>query len=125
MRDSFSRNWRRAADVSGYLAMLALLAAAAAAPPAAPAAAEPDRDTQTVTIENMQFTPARVSVHRGERIVWINKDLFPHTVSSDNKDFDSGPINAGSSWSYKADKVGEYAYSCTLHPTMKAILSVQ
>ena len=26
---------------------------------------------------------------------------------------------------YRADKPGEYAYSCTFHPTMKATLTVQ
>jgi plastocyanin len=90
---------------------------------AVPMAAEPG--AQTVTIENMQFTPAHLSVHRGGRIVWVNKDLFPHTVTAANKAFDSGSIDAGSSWTYRADKPGEYAYSCTFHPAMKATLTVQ
>jgi plastocyanin len=90
---------------------------------AAPMAAEPG--AHTVTIENMQFTPAHLSVHRGDRIVWVNKDLFPHTVTAAGKVFDSGSIDAGSSWTYRAAAAGEYAYSCTLHPTMKATLTVQ
>ena len=79
----------------------------------------------TVVIENMQFTPAELSVHRGERIVWVNKDLFPHTATAASHAFDSGGIAAGSSWTYVAGKAGEYAYGCTFHPTMKAILKVQ
>ena len=79
----------------------------------------------TVVIENMQFTPAELSVHRGERIVWVNKDLFPHTATAASHAFDSGGIAAGSSWTYVASKAGEYAYGCTFHPTMKAILKVQ
>ena len=78
----------------------------------------------TVTIEGMQFNPPQLTVHRGERIVWVNKDLFPHTVTSD-KSFDSGSIAAGASWSYVADKSGDYAYSCTFHPTMKGRIKVQ
>lgn len=73
----------------------------------------------------MQFKPVTLTVHRGDRIVWVNKDLFPHTVTGTNKVFDSGGIAAGSSWTYVANKVGEFPYGCTFHPTMKAALTVQ
>jgi plastocyanin len=73
----------------------------------------------------MQFSPVRLSVHRGDRIVWANKDLFPHTVTAGNKAFDSGAIEAGGSWSYVAGKAAVYAYSCTFHPTMKGAITVQ
>ena len=79
----------------------------------------------TVVIENMQFNPAQVSVHRGDRIVWVNKDLFPHTATAVNKAFDSGSIPADGSWSYVARSSGELAYGCTFHPTMKGTVKVQ
>ena len=79
----------------------------------------------TVVIENMQYNPPQLRVHRGERIVWVNKDLFPHTVTAASHAFDSGSIAANSSWTYVASKTGEYAYGCTFHPTMKGILEVQ
>ena len=79
----------------------------------------------TVVIENMQYNPPELRVHRGERIVWLNKDLFPHTVTAAAHAIDSGSIAAGASWTYVAGKAGEYAYGCTFHPTMKAILRVQ
>jgi plastocyanin len=79
----------------------------------------------TVVIENMQFNPAELQVHRGDRIVWVNKDLFPHTATSTSHVFDSGSIAADASWTYVASKAGEYAYGCTFHPTMKALLKVQ
>jgi plastocyanin len=81
--------------------------------------------TVSVTIENMQFSPAALSVHRGDRIVWVNKDLFPHTVTATHKAFDSGSIEAGGSWTYEAGKSGEFSYGCTYHPTMKGSLKVQ
>ena len=79
----------------------------------------------SVVIENMQFNPPQLTVHRGDRIVWVNKDLFPHTVTAVNKSFDSGSIAAGGSWSYVAKSSGEFAYGCTFHPTMKGVLKVQ
>ena len=42
----------------------------------------------TVTIEAVQFQPTVVEARRGDSIVWINKDPFPHTVTSTGK-FDS------------------------------------
>lgn len=73
----------------------------------------------------MQFNPGTLRVHKGDRIVWVNKDLFPHTVTATNKAFDSGSIAAGDSWTYVANKAGEFSYGCTFHPTMKGSLRVQ
>lgn len=81
--------------------------------------------THTVIIENMRFTPATLSVHRGDRVVWVNKDLFPHTVTSVMRRFDSGDIAASASWSFRAKAAGEYAYVCRLHPGMTGHLTVQ
>jgi plastocyanin len=88
-------------------------------------ASEPAQATHTVVIENMQFNPATLTVRRGERIVWVNKDLFPHTVTSGAKAFDSGSIASDGSWSFTPRKVGSYPYGCTFHPTMKATITVQ
>jgi len=73
----------------------------------------------------MQFTPATLTVSKGERVVWVNKDLFPHTATADDKTFDSKEIAANASWTYVAAKAGEYPYGCTLHPTMKSKLIVK
>jgi plastocyanin len=99
---------------SAVLAALVLMASAAAGP---------GKD-HTVTIEGMQFNPPELTVHQGDRIVWVNKDLFPHTATA-AKVFDSGSIAADGSWSYVAAKSGEYAYGCTFHPTMKGKITVQ
>lgn len=99
---------------------LAILLAAAL-----PCVVQADGALHTVTIEGLQFSPAQLTVHRGERIVWVNKDPFPHTVTADGKQFDSHSIAANASWTYVAAKPGEYPYSCTFHPSMKGQLKVQ
>ena len=78
----------------------------------------------TVVIDGTAFAPARVTMQRGDRITWVNKDPFPHTATA-KKTFDSGSIAAGASWTWVADKRGTFDYVCTLHPTMKAQLVVQ
>lgn len=103
---------------SAFLAVLGLLDARSAQ--ATPPATEP----RTVTIENLQFTPQTLTVHRGDRIVWVNKDLFPHTVTASGKEFDSQSIAPNAAWTYVARKSGKFGYSCTFHPTMKGTLVV-
>ena len=38
--------------------------------------------TITVTVKNMQFTPAAVTVHIGDTVTWINQDFVAHTTTA-------------------------------------------
>jgi len=80
--------------------------------------------THTIVIDGSRFEPASLTVARGDRIVWMNKDPFPHTATAAGV-FDSGPIAAGRSWTYVARSAGSHAYLCTLHPNMKGTLAVR
>lgn len=73
----------------------------------------------------MRFDPQVVVVHRGDRITWINKDPFPHTVTATGGKFDSHPIAPDGSWTYVARNAGKYDYLCTLHVTMKGTVVVR
>ena len=81
--------------------------------------------THTVIMENMRFQPRNLTVTRGDTIVWINKDLVPHTATSKAGKFDSQVIPAEKSWRFTARKKGEFAYICAFHPTMTATLQVK
>ena len=99
-------------------AVLVLAIAAGSAVGDAPASA------RKVVIEAMRFTPQTLTVHRGETVTWENRDPFPHTVTAPGS-FDSKSIAPGASWTFTPKKSGDYAYQCSLHPTMKGQLSVQ
>ena len=81
--------------------------------------------THTVTMENMRFQPERLTVARGDTIVWVNKDLVPHTATSTAGRFDSQVIQPEKSWRFTVRKKGNFPYVCTLHPTMTAMLRVK
>lgn len=78
----------------------------------------------TVVIEGVKYEPETLAVKRGDTVIWVNKDPFPHTVTGAGA-FDSHSIAAGGSWRYVARKAGDYAYTCTLHPNMKGTLKVE
>jgi plastocyanin len=88
------------------------------------AAAEqsPEPRRHTVTIDATSYSPKTVTANVGDTITWVNKDLFPHTVTARNGRFDSGDIAAGKSWTYTVKADGLFAYFCTYHPTMKGTL---
>lgn len=81
--------------------------------------------THTVTMEGMRFHPEALTVAVGDTIVWVNKDVVPHTATSDAAGFDSKDIQGGESWRYTARSKGDFPYVCTLHPSMKALLYVK
>ena len=85
----------------------------------------PRPTTHTVTMENMRFQPENVTVASGDTIVWVNKDLVPHTATSKAGGFDSQIIQAGKSWRFTVRKKGDFAYVCTFHPTMTAVLRIE
>jgi plastocyanin len=81
--------------------------------------------THTVTIEGMEFKASDLTVKAGVSIVWVNKDMFPHTVTSKADAFDSHQIEPGKSWTFRAAAKGEFPYMCSLHPTMQGTLRVK
>ena len=110
------------ARVAGvFLACGALAAAAGEARPQAPAKAGA---RHTVAIDGTRYVPEVLTVKRGDSVTWVNKDPFPHTVTS-GKAFDSASLGAGRSWTYVARKSGRYEYICSLHPNMKGTLVVE
>ena len=81
--------------------------------------------THTVIVEGMRFIPEALTVQRGDRVTWVNKDLFPHTATATGGTFDSRNIAPNASWTYVARASGRHAYLCSLHTTMTGVLTVQ
>lgn len=80
--------------------------------------------SHTVAIEGVAYQPPVLVVRRGDTVVWVNKDPFPHTVTAPGA-FDSHDIAAGATWKHVARTPGIFPYICTLHPNMKGTLTVQ
>lgn len=81
--------------------------------------------THTVVIADMKFSPESLTVKSGDTIVWVNKDFFPHNARAQDGSFGSPDLGTNKNWRYVASKPGTFAYVCTLHPTMKATVTVR
>ncbi len=74
--------------------------------------------THTILIKKMKFIPEELHVNKGDTVIWINKDFYPHDVSKyDNNTWNSSPLNKGESWSKVVTETEEYY--CSLHVVMK------
>jgi plastocyanin len=88
-------------------------------------AATPAPRVHTVLIEGMRYQPEGLTVAPGDTVVWVNRDMVPHTATSASGRFDSNEISPGKSWTFTVRAAGEFAYICTYHPQMKAVLRVR
>ncbi|MEU5380473.1 cupredoxin family copper-binding protein [Streptomyces sp. NPDC005968] len=94
-------------------------------PPSSPDAKAPATG-DAVAIKNFTFSPAKLRVTAGTTVTWTNQDTDPHTVTSAGS---GGPLHSAAltthaTYSYTFTKPGTYAYLCTIHPFMTAIVEV-
>lgn len=79
----------------------------------------------TVTVKNNKFVPDNVTIKKGGTITWKNEDGYKHDATPDgNTDFTAVQLEANGSGTATFSKVGTTAYLCTIHPSMKAKVTV-
>jgi plastocyanin len=77
-------------------------------------------------ISGFAFAPKHLKVSVGQEITWTNQDSAPHTVTaSSGAKFDSGTLEQGATYTWKATKPGTVDYFCAIHPTMTGTIVVQ
>lgn len=73
-----------------------------------------------IEIKDFSFQPKLVTVPVGAKIVWVNKDEEPHTVTSTDRIFVSKALDTDDQFSFTFTKPGTYEYFCSVHPRMVA-----
>jgi plastocyanin len=111
--------------------LLAALGMAGALVVLGPSAAAPAADgTRVLMVDNepdltnWHFDPAEVTVPAGATVVWENKGKEDHTVTADDKSFDSGTKRTGGTFERAFPKPGRYTYHCAPHPWMTGAVRV-
>jgi plastocyanin len=79
--------------------------------------------TKKVLIENFRFSPAKITIKRGTRVIWINKDTAPATNKP--RSFDSGRLGPRQRYSHTFRSAGKKSYHCEIHPSMKGRITVK
>ncbi|CAN5375732.1 cupredoxin family copper-binding protein [soil metagenome] len=83
-------------------------------------------DTVNVEITKFAFAPKELTVKPGTRVHWTNRDEAPHTVTSvaPSKVLASKALDTEDSFDFVFTTEGDFAYLCTVHPFMTAIVHV-
>jgi plastocyanin len=91
-----------------------------------PTAMAQKHPTRTVLIQNFSFKPAQITIKRGTKVTWINKDSTTHTATANNgRSFDSGRLRPGQRYTHTFKSAGKKSYHCEIHPDMKGTITVR
>ena len=72
--------------------------------------------TVRVSMKDIRYVPANVTVRVGDKVRWTNDDPVAHTVTATSgARFDSGNIDAGGHYTYTPTGTGRISYYCTIH----------
>ncbi len=77
-----------------------------------------------IDIENFAFEETDLQITAGTTVRWVNKDPVAHTSTADDGRWGSPLIGPGETFEVTFLKAGEYAYHCTPHPFMTAVIRV-
>jgi plastocyanin len=82
------------------------------------AATQPAPKIPEVAIDNFSFNPPTLTVAAGTTVTWVNHDDIPHTVTANDRGFDSKALDTDERFSHAFTAPGTYAYYCAVHPHM-------
>ena len=82
-------------------------------------------EEKVVSIRDLSFSPAQITVSVGDTVIWRNEDDRDHSVVADDKSFGSGNIKPKGKYAHAFGQKGTFSYSCSYHPRMKGTVVVQ
>jgi len=80
--------------------------------------------SNAIAITNTAFQPNNLQITAGTTVTWTNNDTVPHRVTSDTNLFDSGPINAGSQFTFTFTQAGTFTYKSTGDSALTGTITV-
>ena len=96
------------------------LAVFAAAPMALALAGRANAAAHSVTMEGMAFSPAEITIARGDSVTFSNNDSVTHTATFRSAGMDTGRLSPGQTATLSFANAGTFDYFCAVHPSMRA-----
>lgn len=90
----------------------------------------PTAEASTVAIKGFAFSPAKIQVKKGTKVVWTNEDSVGHSVIADDPSnagglpSEAGLLQKGESFTHTFTETGIFSYHCGPHPNMKGTVEV-
>ncbi|MGH2672641.1 MAG: cupredoxin domain-containing protein [Actinomycetota bacterium] len=74
-------------------------------------------------VDGNRFRPVTVTVARGTRVRWVNRDNVSHTTTSNTGIWDA-TLSPGERFARRFRRTGEFDYRCTIHTGMRGTIIV-
>jgi plastocyanin len=79
-----------------------------------------------VSMADIAFDPAEVTVSAGDTVTWTNNDSVGHDVTADSfSSGDPGGMAGGATFEHTFEEAGTFDYVCTVHPGMEGSVVVE
>lgn len=81
------------------------------------------RREHVIVMTAMRFGAVPAGIKAGDTILWVNRDMVPHTATAQDRSFDVN-LPAGRSARMTVQRPGSFAFYCRFHPAMRGTLTV-
>lgn len=79
--------------------------------------------TAIIVVDQLAFGPAPADLHVGDTLRWVNHDIFQHSATAKDGQFDV-ELPAGGAGQVVLKRSGTIAYVCRYHPGMAGQITV-
>ncbi|MEK6911053.1 MAG: cupredoxin family copper-binding protein [Nanoarchaeota archaeon] len=80
---------------------------------------------KSIEITGFEFSQETLTIKKGEKVTWTNKDSAPHTVTSvSGSELNSETLNKDQTYSHTFTTAGTFQYRCNFHTSMKGTIIV-
>ncbi len=80
--------------------------------------------TYVVVIDKLKFGPLPAELHKGDSIVWDNRDILRHSATAADHSFDAD-LKPGAKVRIVLKASGSIPFVCRYHPGMRGVLQVK
>lgn len=84
-----------------------------------------DERAVTVTIKDLAFSPADLTVDAGTAVTWTNEDSTIHDATDREGAWNTEVLSQNDSETITFDTPGSFEYYCTIHPWMEGTITVR
>lgn len=78
-----------------------------------------------VEVRGFEYHPETLTIAAGDTVVWVNRDIVPHTATAAGGGWDSGAIESGGVRGRVFSGAGTAPYTCTYHPGMRGRIVIR
>lgn len=80
----------------------------------------------SVSVKDFSYSPASVTIKKGGTVTWVWRGRISHNVYGTKASYgiNSGFRSSGS-WAKRFTRSGSFHYYCTIHPSMKGVVTVR